>query len=62
MIQELGDFPSESWGNFTKIFGMTQHTLTAHQMKAKNITEGSLVQEKRKKENLKNINYGKPKF
>lgn len=37
MIQELGDFPSESWGTLTKNFAVTQHTLTAHQMKAKNI-------------------------
>lgn len=43
MIQELGDFPSESRGSFTKIFAVMQHTLTAHQMKAKNIMEGSLV-------------------
>lgn len=42
-IQELGDFPSESWGSFTEILAVMQSTLRAHQMKAKNIMEGSLV-------------------
>lgn len=52
MIHELGDFPSESWDSFTEIFAMTEHTLTDQKMKAKNIMQGSSVQEKREKENV----------